>query len=245
MKASKIVGLNSVKKEIVEIVEKKEFYRRCNISPTHMLFAGLGSGNGCSTISNWITDVFFENDIRPFTSLDLSLEFKPDGKTKENLDNVFSAIETASVYKNHYEGNIFINLDDVIPYANDSHVTDFIYGISEIGRYATLFFFIDTSKRNASTLINKIKSSIVDINIVDVEPYSIDDLVTITKQMIKDHGVTIDDDTNAIIGNLISIRNIKKAKECVHLKNEIIKHTNISSEILSLSAKDIKTKCVY
>ncbi len=245
MEMNRIVGMDSIKNTITEIVDKKDFYKRCNASPPHMLFAGLGSGNGCTTISNWITDMFYENNIRSFTALDLSLEFKPNGKTKESLETVFNTIDTASVYKNHYEGNIFINLDDIVPYANDSHVIDFISELSEICKYATLFFFIDVSKRNADILVDKIKSIIIDVCVVNVASYSIDEFVHITKQMIEEHGIVVSDDVDDIITNLITTRDIKSAKDCAYLKNELIRYANISNKVPTLSADEInaKVKC--
>ena len=241
MEMNRIIGLDNIKEKIKQIVEKKEF-KSFGLLPSHMLFAGMKSGNGCTTISNCITDLFYENDVRPFPEPDFSLEFKPNGKTKDSLEKVFEIIETAAVYENVYRGNIFINLDDVLPYANDSHVTDFICELSEIGEYATLFFFVDTSKRNADVLINKITSTISDVSTVNVTAYSQDELVQITKQMIEEHGIIVDEGTDAVISECIASRNINSAKGCASLKKELLKRADMSNGVLSLSVDSINSK---
>ena len=241
MEMSRIIGLDNIKQKVKEVVEKKEF-KRFGLLPSHMLVAGMKSGDGCTTISNCITDLFYENEVRPFPEPDFSLEFKPDGKTKDSLEKVFETIETAAVYENVYGGNIFINFDDVLPYANDSHVTDFIYELSKVGEYATLFFFVDTSKRNADVLINKITSTISDVSTVPVLAYSQDELVQITKQMIEEHGIIVGEGADAVISECITSRNITSAKGCASLKKELLKCAEISDGVLSLSVDSINSK---
>ncbi len=240
MDINRIVGLDSVKAALEGIVSNKELYRRCDIKPNHIIFSGLSSGNGCTTVCNLITDSFMENGIVPCLELDTSIELKPDGKTKERLDKIFAEIDNSSVYSNHYSGLIFINLDGIIPYATQDHISDFISGLEEAAKYATMFFFIDSGSRNADILIKKIKSTLVNVDTVEVQPYSVEELTEITTIMLDDHCIEVDEFAKTLICEIIAKRQIKTAKECVYLKNELVKFATLETGSPVLSMADIR-----
>ena len=121
-------------------------------------------------------------------------------------------------------------------------MTDFIHELSKIAEYATLFFFVDTSKRNADVLISKITSTISDVSTVNVVAYSLEELVQITKQMIEEHGIIVGEGADAVISECISSRNINSAKGCASLKKELLKCADISNGVLSLSVDSINSK---
>lgn len=240
MDMNRIVGLDSVKAALENIVSNKELYRHCNVKPNHIIFSGLSSGNGCSEVCNFITDSFIENCIGSCLELDPSIELKPDGKTKERLDKVFSEIDSCSVYSNHYNGLIFINLDGITPYATQEHISDFISELETVAKYATLFFFINSESRNAEILVKKIKSALVNVDTVEVQPYSVAELAEITALMLDDHCIALDDFSKAIICEIIADRQIKTAKECVYLKNELVKCVSFETGIPVLSLSELR-----
>lgn len=240
MDINRIVALDSVKEALKSIVSNKELYTRCNVKPNHVIFSGLSAGNGRTTVCNLITDSFIENRIVTCLELDQSIELKPDGKTKERLDKMFTEIENCSVYSNHYSGLIFINLDGITPYATQDHISDFISELENVAKYATLFFFIESGSRNAEILIKKIKSALVNVDTVEVSPYSVEELAEITSLMLEDHCIEVDEITKAIICEIIANRQMKTANECVYLRNELVKFANFETGNIVLSMSELR-----
>lgn len=232
-----IVGLTNIKNLLAETIDKKELFNKCNRNPNHMVFFGLAQANGRTMVANLVTDIFYENKLRKFTSLDYLLEFTTNGKS-DNIEHILEDIETSAIYTSKFEGIVAINMDGLTDHPNDAHVSMFLEELEQIGEYSTLLFFIDSSKRNAQILLDKIVDTLKTVDVINVDAYTASELVEITKNMIEGYNIKITDNIDEIILDFIVNKNIETAKSCNYLAKELVCFANCNS--LTLSAKDFQ-----
>ena len=103
-----LVGLESLKTAMSEIVSKADAYRKGGTKVPHVVM-NLTHENGQSIVANYITSVLYENRLRKFCGLDILLEYRVDGNLRK-MKRIFEEIASNAVYTNEYDGVVALEI---------------------------------------------------------------------------------------------------------------------------------------
>jgi hypothetical protein len=224
-----LVGLDQLKLDLDKICQSNQLYLKYGICPPHFILS-LDKGNGQSIIAQYISNEFQTHKIRNFGGLDFLLEYRFDG-TLSQLKQVFADINSNAVYTNHYEGVISLDISELLFYINESQIEYFISEIEILGSFSTIIMYLPTcSSQNKSILVEKIKQVLNHLITIDIEPYSLIDLIYIIRANSNSNGIEIDDDqeTTKLLMDLLSDKKIILAKEAVDLSFQLISHADFN-----------------
>lgn len=235
------IGLDEMVERIQKICSKSNVYRYCNVKTGHYI-VNLDAGNGQTTLTDYISDVFYENKIRHFGGLDLFLEYKLDG-TMAQLRQVFQDISDHAVYMNEFSGVISMDITGLASHINEAQVEVFLSGIGKLQQNATMIFYVPSSmNRNILLLVRKICAGIDDIEMVHISPYTAWQMVEIVKKEIEEMGVELEDTREAdeAIFQSMERNEVSTAKESVRLAEKMVKEAEFLQFIPVLTVEGIK-----
>ena len=225
------VGLEPLVSKIQNICVCSDVYHRCGLKPNHYLI-NLDPGNGHSTVATYVSDAFHEYGIRHFGGLDLFLEYTLDGSMAQ-LRQVLNDIKACAVYTNEYEGVIALDISGLAAHLNETQVSMFLKELPAIAEHATLILYVPSKlNRNIAQLIDKVSAVLGEsLDVISIEAYTEDNLVTIIKELINEAGVDLEetDDINDCILSAIRLTGsttLKDAKQLVQtmVKNACFEH---------------------
>ena len=235
------IGLAGAVAAIKKNIDQAHIYHRCGLKPPHYII-NLDAGNGQTTLTEYIATSYADYGVRHFGGLDMFLEYTLDG-SMEQLKKVFADIKACAVYTNEYEGVIAMDISKLANHVNETQLDVFVGEITKISSSATLVLFVPSAmNRNVATLVWRIRDALDDVEILDIKPYTPEDLVEIIKGMITDAGVVIDESIeldkfllNAVIDEHVS--NVKSAKRFSQI---MIKNANFDGFLPKLGIVEIE-----
>lgn len=226
----KPIGLGTAVSAICNTCKHSDMFYRCGITPSHYIF-NLDSGNGQTTLTEYIANMYYEAKVRRFGGLDLFLEYKLDGSMGQ-LKKMFANIESCAIYTNKFEGIVAIDISELANYINEAQVDYFLKGINETGTHATLILYVPSKQnKNTANLINKVTDSIENIEYIDIRPYTTREIVDVVKELLGKSGICIRDinEVEDKFGTFVLSEEIKDIKSAQALCMRLIRHADFSS----------------
>lgn len=229
------IGFEKTVARIESICEDSAVYKRCGIKP-HNFFITLESGDGQTTLVNFLADMFEENSVRRFGGLDAYLEYKLDG-TMAQLNNIFFDIKSSAVYTNDFEGIIAF---DITALAGALHEKQTEYFFSEVGKcaeHATVVFFASPKLKNLQTLADAVCSAVRDVEIINEKPYTESELAKIAIRAVEENGIVIEDADKAleVMCKIVCLLGIEKACETESIVYAAVRNADYGSFTTTLS----------
>ncbi len=239
---AKPVGLTTVCDAVEANCLNAEVFKRSGIKPHHYIIH-LDAGQGRSTLLEYIADMYKNNEILNFGSgLDDYLEIKFDG-SYNNFRSGIETIEDAAVYSDNYQGVIGISCSALASHRQETQWIEFNTYIKEISKSASLIFFVDyeSSKYDEFT-IDTIKNNISDVDELFEAPYTYDEYANIIMNAIENKGVSIKNSTEFynVILDIVRLNNISTVKGAISIADEIIRYTDFSTFVPTVSSDNIK-----
>lgn len=230
------IGLEPVVSKVEEICSHADAFRRCGMNPNHFLI-NLDKGNGQTTVTSYISDAFFAGGVRHFGGLDHFLEYSPSGSVAQ-FRQILNDIRSCAVYTNEYEGVIAMDLSDLASHIHESQIATFLKELSVIGKHATFVFYVPSViSKNMTMLMEMICSAIDNINMIQVSPYSAQDLTEIIKSTIDEAGVDLvsGQKTDNCILNIVRYAGAANIKDAKQLAQIMLKSADFDSFTPSLT----------
>lgn len=218
---------------------------KSGIKPHHMIFH-LNSGQGRSTILEYIADMYKINNILNFsTGLDNYLEINFDG-TYDNFKRGVEIIHDAAVYSGDgYKALIGINGSALLAsHRQETQWIKFNSFIKEISKSANLIFFVDCeSTKYTDIVINSIKSNVANVDEVFASPYTDDEYAYIIERNIENNGVKIKDldKFHSVVANIVKAKNIGTVPDAISLADDIIQYADFSAHVPNIIADNIES----
>ncbi len=189
MRIKKPTGLTAFVKIIDSTCSKKYI----PVAPKHYIL-NLDKGEGRTTLAEYMSDMYMENGIIPFTGgVDNYLEFCLDGSLA-SIYSVKNSISNAATWANEYTGIVFADVSKVSAFVGTTYkeYTEFISVFKNICENATVVFFINSRPTAAENkLVYEICKNIPDVSPVFLKGYSKKDLAEIVKKRIEEKGIRI------------------------------------------------------
>ena len=193
MTATPPVGMREAVQAIGGICSRAQVYGRCGMRPPHYIVT-LEAGSGQSTLTEYLARAFADAGVRRFGGLDLFLEYRLDG-TMEQLRSVFADIRACAVYTNDYEGVVAMDISGLEPHVNEGQAEFFLREIEKAARHATFIFFVPrTMSRNMAGLTDKLTGVLEESRMLELTPYTAEEIAQITMRMIGEAGVDTRDE---------------------------------------------------
>lgn len=230
------IGLEPVVSKVEEICSHADAFRRCGITPNHFLI-NLDKGNGQTTVTSYISDAFFAGGVRHFGGLDRFLEYSLNGSVAQ-FRQIVNDIRSCAVYTNEYEGVIAMDLSELASHIHESQISLFLKELSVIGKHATFVFYVPSViSKNMTTLIEMLCSAIDRIDIIQVSPYSAQDLTEIIKSAIDEAGVDLvsGQETDTCILNIVRYAGAANLKDAKQLARIMLQNADFDSFTPSLT----------
>ena len=153
----------------------------------------LDAGNGQSTVTEYICDVFKERHVRHFGGRDAYLEYRLDG-TMAQLQQVLTDIRLRACYTNEFEGVIAMDIAGMAKHINETQVTTLLSAAKALSKHATMVFYAPSApSHNIITLVNKLRSMLDEVEVFHPAPYTADHLTAIIQRMLDDAGIVMED----------------------------------------------------
>ena len=238
----KLIGVNEVKKEVSNVTDKADIYRRGGVKPPHMIIF-LAPGNGQTVVTDYVTDEFYEHKVRNFRSLSLSLEYRPDGsyaQAKEVIEDIYANAD----YTNAYEGIVAVDVSGFSDYMNEAHTAEFFEELGIVSMRATVIVFIDPGVKRAGNLREKAEAALETGIVIDVSPYTYQDFGDMVVENIKRKGVCLDDEKvqiELIRKGVEVICDINTAKDTVKIADKMISYADFTERVPFLGVEGIKS----
>ena len=219
---ARIVGLESVKKEMNRITAQADAYRKGGAKVPSIVM-DLSKDNGQSYVADYITSVLYDLGLRRFGSLDLVLEYRLDGSLK-NVKHVFEDISGNAVYTNEYEGVVAIDISALSDYVNEYQVDLFVERIAEVSQNATVLIYYDASRGKRMEIVKdrvcKALGNHIDIH---VNPYSVKEFSEIAVESIKNKGIVIEfeEELEQVLCHVVDDKHVTNAKEAVAMADNL------------------------
>ena len=199
--------------------------------PPHYI-VNINAGDGRTTLLEYMADMYKNSDVMDFYSgLDDFIEIKFDG-TFSQFKKAEGEIDSAAVYYNSYRGIIGIDASALAVHKNETQWTEYLNLVKEIAKDAIIVLFILQQPTKNDLFVAEETMKVVDnMEMVNVEPYSIDELASIVEKNIISKGVEIIcyDEIHSILLNIIESKNIKSAKEALKLTKIFIRSADFSN----------------
>lgn len=177
------IGLDAITKHIGSLRNQGD--GGCN----YIIF--LDAGNGQTTTTEYICDVFYERRIRHFGGRERYLEYRLDG-TMAQLQ-VLTDIRLRRGYTNEFEGVIAIDITGMAKHVNEYQATFFLNAVQELSKHATLVFYAPSApSHNMITLVKKLRSALDEVEVFLPAPYTADHLTAIIQRMLDDAGIMME-----------------------------------------------------
>ena len=219
----KLVGLDGLKNQMSEIVRKVDAYKKGGARVPHVVM-NLTRDNGQSIVADYITSVFYKNELRKFCGLDVLLEYTLDGSLKQ-MKQVFEDIESNAVYTNEYEGVVAIDISALSEYINEHQIDYFVEHIGAVGQNATVIIYYDASLGKRMLLIkDKIEKVLGNCIDVSVSPYSQKEFTEIVLQNITERGIEVEseEELETVLCSVVDRYHVSSAKQAATVAEDLV-----------------------
>lgn len=239
-KATSPIGLSAIKRVIENVCAHPDAYHRYGMAPGHYI-VNLDAGNGQTTLTSYISDMFMSAGVRHFGGLDLFLEYRLDG-TMQQLKRVLGNIKACAVYTNEYEGVIAIDISGLAPHINETQTTLFLDEVKKTAASATMVFYVPSiPSRNTAALVKRLQEAVETVSVVTVQPYTQEALSEIVMAPVEDSGVEAERSAemqDAIL-QAITADEVKTVKDAKRLISELVKLADFKQFTPQLTAAAI------
>lgn len=246
-KIIKPVGLTAICDTVEANCLKAEVYKRSGLKPHHYIIH-LDSGQGRSTVLEYIADMYKAYDILNFESgLDDYIELSFDG-TYNNFRNGVEHVLDAAVYSNNYQGIVGISCSALAAHRQETQWTEFNTFIKELSKSANLVFFVDyESSKYDELIINEIKNNVPNIDELFETPYTYEEYAYIIEKDIEQKGIMIKDmnEFHNDVLDIVSHNDISFVNDAINISNEIIQYADFSNLVPTVTSDDIKLLMQY
>lgn len=247
MEKLRIIGMHEIRKELEKLVHNANAYRKGGAKVPNFII-NLDSGNGQTFATETITDVLSANKLREFHGLDEYLEYKPDG-TLPNIKWMFADIEDNAVYDNGYKGVVSIDITKLVKNQNGYEMKYFEEHLGNVAETATIILYCSTNMGvKGERLKDRLSKVIGNVKEIESYEYSATDFAEMVIQNITDRGIVVPDENKVVkvLGEVISMKDVKSAKEAVALAEKLVFYADYSKVIPVLSfRKAISFKTNY
>lgn len=152
----------------------------------------MDAGSGQSTLTEYMSDIFYRNRIRHFGGRERFLEYRLDGSLSQ-LRQVLEDIDANACYTNHFEGIIALDIAGLAHFVNQTQTEVFLKALPELGKHATMVFFTPTvPKRNLDRLIARVQEVLGDVMVFRPAPYNAEHLTGIILHALDEYGIVLD-----------------------------------------------------
>lgn len=240
---TKPIGLTTPCKEIESTCSKAHMYKRCGLHPKHYIIP-LDSGSGRTTIVEYMTDMYKEAGVLSFSSgLDDYIEIAFDG-TLQQLKQAFAAIDSAAVYTNEYCNIIGMDISGISAHLGETQLTEFMKNCKRVCEHACVIFFVHTApNRNEEKLLEKLCETVDNVERLEVEPYTKDDMCALIIKTIAQHGIEIKYETvfHAVLTDMVSEFGITSVKDAISTADTLVHFADFSVFIPSVDENSLKS----
>ena len=237
-------GLEAGVKAVQKILSRARVYQCCGLKLPHYIM-NLDPGNGQTTFTEYAAQSFYDAGVRHFGGREHYLEFVLDG-SMEQLKNIFGLIAGSAVYTNEYEGVIAMDISALASHINEAQTEIFIRQIGKLAEHATFLFYVPSLwNRNTMSLVNKIRAAVGEVEILDVKPYTGEEIVRIIREMTEDAGVLLEEskETGEILLEAVKVCEIHTIKEAKTLSRTMVKAADFEGFTPKLTSEKLRGIC--
>ena len=214
------VGMNDLGAILKDICKKKTGYQR--ISPVHFILP-VSAGNGQTTATRFVAESLQAGGVRRFGGLELFLEYRLDG-TMDQMKKIFHRnIRENAVYTNDYEGVISFDITALSPHSKGIQTSFFIEEVRKISTSATLIFFVgENPTPGLLNIVGKLKASIRNLQVVQVNAYSVDELAWIIEKELAGRNICMvpEDNFHAALCEIVKHRQAETVRDALSIMEE-------------------------
>ena len=239
---TKPIGLRTPCEEIEKACEAAHVYRRCGLRPRHFIIP-LNSGNGRTTLIEYMADMYKESGVLDFISgLDDYIEITLDGSLQQ-LKQAFAEIDAAAVYTNEYSNIIGLDISGIASHLGETQFTEFLRNVKRICDHACVVFFVSAlPSRNEERLLERLCEAVENIKRLSVEPYTREDICDLIVQFLDDHGTRISEEESfrkELQETVVSL-DIMCVKEAAAAVEELVFYADFSGFVPAVDACSLK-----
>lgn len=244
MENIRFIGMNEIKKEMLNLIKYEDVYKKSNAKIPHFAIM-LDSGNGQTYITEVVTDVLVNHELREFHGIDEYLEYKTDG-TLSNLKLMFSDIDDNAIYDNAYKGVVAIDVSKIAGVQNEYQMKYLEEQLKKVSETATIvLYYATTLGKRGETLIRRLCDVIGNVRIIKHEEYTAHELAEMVVQNILERGIVVSDEDKVVkvLSEVVAQSEIKSAKAAVMMAEKLVFYADYSKPIPVLNfgeEKDFK-----
>ena len=239
---TKPIGLRTPCEEIEKACEAAHVYRRCGLRPRHYIVP-LNSGNGRTTLIEYMADMYKESGVLDFISgLDDYIEITLDGSLQQ-LKQAFAEIDAAAVYTNEYCNIIGLDISGIASHQGETQFTEFLRNVKRICDHACVVFFVSAlPSRNEERLLEKLCETVENIKRLSVEPYTQEDICDLIVKFLEDHGTRVSGEELFLrrLQEAVASLDITCVKGASSVVEELIFYADFSGFVPVVSAGSLK-----
>lgn len=240
---TKPIGLETPCKEIQNTCSKAHMYKRCGLRPKHYIIP-LDSGSGRTTLIEYMTDMYKEAGVLDFGSgLDEYIEITLDGSLQQ-LKQAFADIDSAAVYTNEYRNIIGMDISNISSHLGETQFAEFLKNAKRVCEHACVIFFVHTSpSRNEEKLLEKLLDTVENIQRLEVDPYTNEDMCSLIEKAIVEHGIEIKRESvfHTELSEMVSEFCISNVKDAISTADELVRFADFSGFTPTVDENNLKS----
>lgn len=238
---TKPIGLTRACSAIEYVCQDVMLYVRCGMKPPHFMLP-MDPGSGRSTLISYMIDMYKAHGILDFSSgLDDCIEVTFDGSLPQ-IRKVVMDIQSAAVYSNAYSGIVSMDITNIALHLNETQCTEFINCCKKVCKDACVVFFLSAHpSRNEEKLAEKIRNCIAEVQYIENEPYTSEELCLLAEKHLDDMGIEIHDPAgfHAALLNCIPSLSCSTVSDALHVGDMLAHFTDFSAFTPSIDKKGV------
>lgn len=247
MEMGKLIGMTEAKGVLERIVKNSDAYKKGKAKVPNF-FITMEPGDGQTTLTETITDLFENNRLREFHGLDDYKEYKLDG-TMQNLKVVFADIRDNAVYENDYKGVVSFDVTRLSNNTSSYEMRYFEENLVKVAETATIIIYCSKQAGSKREKIKERICNLIDnVEVIEEYQYSPNDFAKIVVQKISERGIAISEEKELVetISEVILDKEIKTVKESIALVDSFVFYADYSGKIPVLELdKEMWVRKIY
>ncbi len=246
MNILKPIGVDELCATVETICANPYPYKITGVKPPHFAIS-IDSGNGRTTILEYISDMYKENGVIDFTGgiVDYA-EIKLDG-TLQQLYSCINAVKHSADYNNGvFKGVVGIDATKISGHQNETQAKEFETFFENIADSAVIVFFTPVNMTAAELrYTDKIKSKLDDVIDFGSCVYSDTNYSEIVLRYFEDCGIDFVRSESAIDTLVSAVNTLRVASvpKAIKFAKSLIIKADYYDNILSISDKQISEYC--
>ena len=231
------VGLTEACQAVEAVCANARLYRMGCKKPANLILP-LDPGNGRTTLTEFVTDMYKTHNILGFTSgLDDYVEVTVDGSSTDKIARSFASFQAAAIYENEYRNVAAVDISDVAKYLTGPQLPAFLREAEKLCQTACVLFFVSGDPTpNEEKLVDKLVSHIGQRNIryIPLSPYTCQDICELTIRSLGDRGISLEEEDSFREGltALVEKLGLSTARDALDLAEDMLPY----AEFLPFSA---------